>query len=116
MRELHAPFFFFGKGGIKIKRKDKKNPIKTQKIHKNHKNTKKSIKMPKNYPVYTHTVCIYNVYMGEEGPLCTLLGKRVPTSLSCRLGSPVFRCGKEMGYGIGCVAMCTKIISARWRS
>src|ERR1051326_3907441 len=55
--------------------------------------------MAKNHPVYTHTVGIYNVYMGEEGPLCTLLGKRVPTSLSCRLGSPVFRSGTEIASG-----------------
>src|ERR1044071_10177485 len=73
----------------KLKRKVK-NPIKTVKIGKNR---KKSIKMAKNTLLYTHTVCIYTLYIREEGPLCTLLGKRVPTSLSCRLGSPVFRCG-----------------------
>src|ERR1051326_1006657 len=94
-RELHAPFFFLKKSGIKTKRKDKKNPIKTQKIHKIYKKSKKSIKMAKNTLLYTHTVCIYTLYIREEGPLCTLLGKRVPTSLSCRLGSPVFRCGKS---------------------
>src|ERR1041385_6643132 len=52
--------------------------------------------MAKNTLLYTHTVCIYTLYIREEGPLCTLLGKRVPTSLSCRLGSPVFRCGIEI--------------------